>query len=129
MRQDQYDKLQALEEKLTDVFLGEADPDTWPGQGLDLATVDAKTRGDRYWSKKNAVATLSLIQRVGSLVHTIQVGSAVPPPAGVDPQTGEDEKQLDGEIASAEKEANRLLDELQKRSRKTEFDQRTNGKS
>jgi hypothetical protein len=129
MRQDQFDKLQALEEKLTDVFLGEAEPDKWPGHTLEPGTMDQQTRGDRYWCKKNAVATLSLIQRVGGLVHTIQIGSAVPPPVGVDPQTGEDEKQLDGEIASAEKEANRLLDQLQRRSRKTEFDQRTHGKT
>ena len=90
--------------------------------------MDQQTRGDRYWCKKNAVATLSLIQRVAGLVHTIQVNAATPPPTGTDPAIGDDQKQLDGEIAAAEKEATKLLDEMQRRSRKANFDQHTHGK-
>lgn len=129
MRQDQYEKLQALEERLTDVFINEAEPAKWPGHALEPGAMDQQTRGDRYWCKKNAVATLSLIQRVAGLVHTIQVNAATPPPAGAEPPSGDDDKQLDGEIAAAEKEAARLLDEMQRRSRKEAFDQRTHGKS
>ena len=129
MRQDQYEKLQQLEEKLTDVFIGEASPEKWPGHTLEPGTMDQQTRGDRYWCKKNAVATLSLIQRVAGLVHTIQVNAAMPIAPGADQtQAGEDEKQLDGEIAAAEKEAAKLLDEMQRRSRKANFDQHTHGK-
>lgn len=128
MRQDQYEKLQALEERLTDVFINEAEPAKWPGHALEPGAMDQQTRGDRYWCKKNAVATLSLIQRVAGLVHTIQVNGATPPPAaGAEPAAGEEDKQLDGEIAAAEKEAARLLDEMQRRSRKEAFDQRTHG--
>lgn len=129
MRQDQYDKLQQLEEKLTDVFINEAEPEKWPGHTLEPGTMDQQTRGDRYWCKKNAVATLSLIQRVAGLVHTIQVNASNPTAPSSDPQAADDEKQLDGEIAAAEKEATKLLDEMQRRSRKANFDQHTHGKS
>ena len=44
MRQDQYEKLQTLTEKLTDVFLQEADPDQWPGKGLEQSAMDQQTR-------------------------------------------------------------------------------------
>jgi hypothetical protein len=127
MRQDQYEKLQQLEERLTDVFIGEAEPSTWPGHGLAPNALDQQSRGDRYWCKKNAVATLSLIQRVAGLVHTIQPHGDTPPPAGAAPQ-GDDEARLDGEIASAEREATKLLDQMQRSSKKSAFDSRVYGK-
>jgi len=40
MRQDQYEKLQALSERLTDTFLEEGDPDRWPGHGIEVAAMD-----------------------------------------------------------------------------------------
>ncbi|WLE60281.1 hypothetical protein [Burkholderia plantarii] len=125
MRQDQYERLQALSEKLTDVFLGEADPDTWPGAGLPLATMDKATRGDRYWSKKNAAGTVMLIGRVHTLIGQIQLGSNVGDGAAA---VASAEDELDAEVAAAEQEAARLLDQVQRRARKTEFDKRTHGK-
>ena len=95
MRQDQYEKLQALSERLTDVFLNEAEPEKWPGHNIEPGVMDQQTRGDRYWCKKNAVATLTLIGRVAGLTDLIQKQSnacngaagvccwtsAAPPPA------------------------------------------------
>lgn len=125
MRQDQYERLQALEEKLTDVFLGEAEPEAWPGAGLPVATMDKNTRGDRYWCKKNAVATLSLIQRVGTLIGQVQgAGAGTTPPAV---EGDEQQDQLDDEVASAEKEAERLMRRLQGEG-KAEFDKRVHGR-
>jgi hypothetical protein len=80
MRQDQYERLQALEEKLADVFIGEAEPEKWPGHGLDPGVMDQKTRGDRYWVKKNAVATLSLMQRVAVTLGQVQLRGGTTPP-------------------------------------------------
>lgn len=126
MRPDQYEKLQSLSERLTDVFLNEAEPEKWPGNSLDPGIMDQQTRGDRYWCKKNAVATLTLIGRVASLTNIIQEQSnAGAGSAGV---TG-DEELLDAEIKSAEQEASKLLDELQNRNRKVQFDKRVHGKS
>lgn len=123
MRQDQYEKLQTLSERLTDVFLDEAEPEKWPGHNIDPGAMDQQTRGDRYWCKKNAVATLTLIGRVEGLTDMIRKqsnGAAV---------VADDEATLDAEINAAEKEAAKLLDQLQRRSKKAEFDKRVHGKS
>ena len=128
IRQDQYERLQALAEKLTDVFLDEADSDNWPGKGILPNAMEASTRGDRYWCKKNAVATVSLIQRVHTLTGLIQVASqGGAGAAGVDDTP--EESSLDKEVADAEKEANKLMDQVLKKAAKREFDKRTHGKT
>lgn len=130
MRQDQYEKLQALTEKLTDTFLEEADPGAWPGKGIEIAAMDQQTRGDRYWCKKNAAATLSVIIRTTSLVGIIQQraagGAEVPKEGGED---GAQNDSLDAEIKAAEKEAERLINKALHASAKAEFDKRVHGKA
>lgn len=128
MREDQYKRLQALSEELTDVFIDEADPAKWPGAGVELQSMDKATRGDRYWSKKNAAATVMLIGRVENLVGSIQQDSN----AGHGASTmTEAESELDQEIAAAEKEAARLLNKVGEGARKAAFDKRAigNGKA
>lgn len=116
MRADQYEKLQDLAEKLTDAFIAEADPDKWPGAGLGPAAMDQQTRGDRYWCKKNAAATLSVIVRTTSLIGIIQQRSNAGAPGGVPvPSEAETEETgLDAEVKAAEKEATKLLAKMQK---------------
>jgi len=115
MRQDQYEKLQELTEKLTDAFIGEADPAVWPGNGVAIAAMDQQTRGDRYWCKKNAAATLSVIVRTTNLIGIIQMRSGGGGAGGVpDPEQAQEETSLDAEMKAAEKEASKLLDKLQK---------------
>lgn len=126
MRQDQFEKLQALSEKLTDVVLVEADPDHWPGSGWKPVELTKEQRGDRYWSKKNAVATLSLIGRIHQLTDAIRLASNAGNGGGA---VVDSEDELDAEVAAAEKEASKLLDELQRKSKKAEFDKRVHGKS
>lgn len=115
MRQDQYEKLQALTEKLTDAFIGEADPGKWPGDGLEPGQMDQQTRGDRYWCKKNAAATLTVLMKTTNLIGVIQQRSAGGgnDPAGVGEEKPE-EDSLDAEVKAAEKEAARMLDKIQK---------------
>jgi len=120
MRKDQIDRLNELSEKLTDVFLEEADPDQWPGSGKPLADLTMQDRGDRYWSKKNAAATLTVIMKTVNIVGVVQQGKN---PA--DPQSGDD---MDKEIKEAEKEAERLLNKIQNGVTKEEFDKRVHGK-
>lgn len=115
MRQDQYEKLQELTEKLTDAFIGEADPAVWPGQGVAIAAMDQQTRGDRYWCKKNAAATLSVLVRTTNLIGIIQMRGAGGGAGGVTPAEQEkDDSGLDADIKAAEKEASKLLEQLQK---------------
>lgn len=126
MRQDQFEKLQELSEKLTDVVLVEADPETWPGAGWKPNELTKEQRGDRYWSKKNAVATLSLIGRIHQLTDAVRAASA---DGGADAgAVTNPEEELDAEIDSAEKEAAKLLDKVQRDARHAEFAKRTHGK-
>lgn len=130
MRQDQYEKLQTLTEKLTDAFIGEADPDKWPGHGVEPSAMDQQTRGDRYWCKKNAAATLTVIMKTTSLIGVIQQRSAA---AGSGdgaavPEEAQEEEGLDAEIRAAEKEATKLLNQIQNGSSKAAFDKRVHGK-
>lgn len=130
MRQDQYERLQKLSESLTDVFLDEADPTKWPGVGILPNAMEASTRGDRYWCKKNAVATVSLIQRVHVLVGAIQLGSNG---AGGTESNGAAvaaaESSLDKEISDAEKQAKKMMDAALKQAAKRDFDKKTHGKA
>lgn len=126
MRQDQFEKLQALSEKLIDVAMDEADPDTWPGAGWKPAELTKEQRGDRYWSKKNAVATLSLIDRIHRIVNDVRSASAG---GGADPAAvTEAETELDAEINAAEKEATKLLDRVQRETKRAEFKKHVHGK-
>lgn len=127
MRQDQFEKLQALHESLTDLFLDEADPKQWPGAGIALVSMDKNTRGDRYWSKKNAVATIALMQRIQSLVDVVRERSAAgddAPEAVTQPQ-----EDLDADIEAAEREAKKLLSGVQNSAAKAAFNKRVHGKT
>lgn len=63
----QYARLAAIQSRLFDVLGDECDPDCWPGAGIAPTAWDRDTRGDRYWHKKNAAATMSLITRAQSI--------------------------------------------------------------
>lgn len=126
MRQDQFEALQARGEQLVDVFLLESDPTKWPGHGIEPTSMDKDTRGDRYWTKKDCVATLACAQRIFNLVQVIRERS-VP----VDPEKPEGDVPdgLDAEIAAAEKEAKSLLDSVQRGARKQAFDKHVHKKA
>ncbi|MDQ0068271.1 hypothetical protein J2W34_000045 [Variovorax boronicumulans] len=126
MKQEQFERLQALHEKLVDVFLDEADPEKWPGQGIALATMDAQTRGDRYWSKKNAVATIALTQRIQTLVTVVRGSGDAPPESPTSLTDPEDD--LDKMTSEMEAEAKRLLNKLHSANAKAAFDRKVHGK-
>lgn len=119
MRPDQIARLQELQEKLADVVLEEADPDLWPGAGMAMADMDRETRGDRYWSKKNAAATFAILERTTSTIER-KIGADAPAEA--------QDADIDKQIAKREKEAAALLDGVMKKARKAAFDERTIGK-
>lgn len=127
MRQDQYERLQALTEKLMDVFLTEADPDEWPGKGLKLGEMDAKTRGDLYWVRKTAASAAVLH---GKALHMLDGQRGIVTDTAAR-ENDDEAAQLDTDIQAAEAEAKRLLLELQAGGGKAkkEFEKRVHGKA
>lgn len=103
MREDQARKLEALTERMADVVILEADPWKWPGSGVDdPADWTKDERGDRYWCKKNAAASLTLLTKLVQL--------------GIDWRTRkpgdrpDDSEDIDETIRAAERKASKLLE-------------------
>lgn len=128
MRQDQFESLQSRAEQLVDLFLAESDPAKWPGAGIAPASMDKGTRGDRYWCKKDAVATLACAMRITNLLQVIRERQVPVEPPGATSEDGQPEDDLGKEVAAAEAEAAMLLDQVQKKAAKSEFDRRVHGK-
>lgn len=99
MRDDQRKQLEGLSESLTDVVLEECDTKFWPGDGKALDQMTQDERGDRFWCKKNAAATLTLLTKVHSVLDRVQQ-----PAKGFD-----DADDLDKEINAAMREAENRL--------------------
>lgn len=100
MRADQIERLNNLSSSLTDVALVEADPATWPGKDKKLADLTQDERGDRYWSKKNAAATLTLLIKIHSILGIAERGLNQVMPEADD---------LDDDIAKTERAAKKIL--------------------
>lgn len=105
MRPDQRVRLQELSEKLTDVVLDEADPTFWPGQGMHVGDMSQEERGDRYWCKKNATASIALLLRVQQVIENT--------PEALGRCTPLRDAEIDNEVKRAEKQAADLLAKLQ----------------
>lgn len=106
MRDDQITRLQALSESLGEVVIHEVDPANWPGAEKDPAELTQQERGDRYWSKKNAAATMTLLLKVVNISGVLNKQ-----------KPGDDDgaaKELDGELAAAEREAQAIIDRMQR---------------
>lgn len=99
MREDQRQKLIAIQEKLADEALVEMDPDSWPGAGKPREEWDAKTRGDRNWSMKNANAAVTLLVNLKRLTEDAPTG----------PSPAEEEAAEQQRIAEAEARAQEMM--------------------
>ncbi len=91
MRPDQFDKLKALQKRLVDELISEADPKKWP------ATDSAQGRGDRYWLQKNCRSTLALVDEIGTFVRREKIET-------------EDPAEIERLTREAEAEARRVLE-------------------
>lgn len=114
MRQDQFENLQKRAEQLVDLFIQESDPDKWPGAGIEPANMDKGARGDRYWCKKDAVATLACAQRIVSLIDTVRAKTSKPTSPDDPGAVTDDEGDVDADVRAAENEADRILRNLRK---------------
>lgn len=112
MKLETFRRIEELQEKLAEVVLIEADPVNWTGGDVLPKDLTQEERGDRYWCKKNAAATMSLLTKACSLMNFD--GKHQEPPEQTD-----DNPELDKQVASAEKDAMRLLDKFNQRFGKT----------
>lgn len=126
MRQDQYIRLQALSEKIAEVALFDADPDNWVGVGKPARELSKDERGDAYWCRKVAIGTIAVLTKVANLTAVLQQQTH----EGAGPaQVEDDDGNLQQEIDAAESEAKKLLDEVARQAKKTEFHKRIHGKA
>lgn len=114
MRQDQFERLTEYAEKLIDVLVQEMNPDNWPGSGVDPNKMDAQTRGDRFWAKKNPIATVTLAMKLNSLIDLTRRQTAGDGGAAAVDDHPEADDGLEGEVKRAEKEAAKFLEKVQK---------------
>lgn len=111
MRMDQLQRLQALSEGMAEVVISEMDTANWPGAGKPLAEITKEERGDRYWCKKNAAASLTLLMKLLSVTGMVaRANSGMMTPEA--PAEGEQE-DLDRTIAEAERKAEAMLKRAQ----------------
>jgi hypothetical protein len=107
MRPDQVARLTDLSEKLADTFLTEADPGEWAGGDKLPADLTQQERGDRYWCKKNAMATGGVLRYTLDLLVK-HVGEQAP----------EDDADMDRKIRDAEKRAAKAVNDAISRAKK-----------
>lgn len=117
MRADQRKRLEDLAEKLADTFLMEADPAEWPGDGKPPADLEQQERGDRYWCKKNAMATGGVLRFTLDLMNSHQEQFAT-----------QDDSDLDKRIKDAEKRAAAATRRVLDKAAKSKFDTKVHGK-
>ena len=106
MRDDQIVRLQALSERLGEVVIEEVDPHKWPGNDKPLGELTQQERGDRYWCKKNAAATMTLLLKVVNITGVLNKQKPGEPDSAGD--------EMDSELAAAELEAAAIIERMQK---------------
>ena len=126
MRPDQIARLQDLSEQLADVFITEADPTNWSGDGKLPCDMSRDERGSRHWDRKGAMGT------GGVLKYTLDLVAAATKNAIDDPNAQtERDADLDAKISDAEKRAAAAVARVMNKAKsaeKAEFDKRVTGK-
>ena len=111
MTPKQAKKLEAIEEKLLNVFIEEADPDQWPQVDPDAEVKEQqKTRGDRYWHAKVANQSIALLTRI--VAYRLKLKEAVPG----EKSPLDDDVGHAADMRTAEKKVNARLSLVKKRA-------------
>jgi hypothetical protein len=116
MSPENRERLKILEERLVQTVLQDANPDYWSGANVQPRNLGQQQRGDAYWCRKMAVASLTVLSKVMHLNSGVYDASA------------EDELEVQKQIDQATADADRLLDRLQRESGKAAFDRHLNAK-
>ena len=102
MTPDQAARLAALQDRLLETALREADPDNWVGEGKPTAELSMQDRGNRYWCMKVAAQAVGIYARLDAISGH---GGVI--------QTPRDGEDLDDEIKRSEREAKKILARVQ----------------
>jgi len=124
MRPDQIQRLKDLSESLADVFIVEADPTNWSGDGRLPRDMSQEERGNRHWDRKGALGTGAVLSHT---LNVIKHYKDRKPAAGAEEET---EGDLDKAIGDAERRAQAALDRVMNKAKgKDEFQRRALGKA
>lgn len=102
MEPEQRARMADVMDRLTDVVLRDADPDSWTAPGKTLKAMTKEERGDAAWCRKTACMSVSLLLQFQRL-H--QQAEQEAPAGDVAPS-------LDEELAAAEVKARALLERV-----------------
>lgn len=116
MTEDQLQRLRALQDKLVETALGNADPASWTADGKVSKDMDKEERGNAYWDRKLAGATLAVLARIVTLT-TISWRNM--------PENDEEGRAaalaaagtLDDDVKAAERQAKEMLKLVEKAAR------------
>ncbi|ERM13479.1 MULTISPECIES: hypothetical protein [Pantoea] len=92
-----------LADRLTEVAITECDVTQWPGHGKSITEMDKQTRGDRYWAKQNATATILLVKNLHNLVSQRQAGQK--DRLAANPTAASDDDILQQQVSQAERDS------------------------
>ncbi|MCW1973465.1 UNVERIFIED_ORG: hypothetical protein FHW05_002313 [Pantoea agglomerans] len=92
-----------LADRLTEIAITECDVTQWPGHGKAVTEMTKEERGDRYWSKQNATATITLIKNLHNLVSQREGGQK--DRMNANPNAADVEETVEQQAARAEREA------------------------
>jgi hypothetical protein len=105
MRPDQAEKLEAIIDRLADVFIVEADPANWTADGVMPRDMTQAQRGDRHWDRKGAVGTAGVLNHALNLHKHWRERAALSPSGELPADEAED---LDQTIRKAERRAEQI---------------------
>lgn len=108
MREDQIKRLEDVSQRLAEVAIRDADPETWTASEVPLVDMTRDERGDANWCRKTAVQTLAV------LAHVQRILTASPAP-GAPGAGSEVEASPEDQIARAERAANEMLERIGKK--------------
>ncbi|MFZ7096716.1 hypothetical protein ACOPJQ_02400 [Luteimonas dalianensis] len=86
MRPDQLERLALLSEQLAEVVIADCDPSNWVGAGRKPKELTAKERGDGFWCRKQANASVGLLLRIEQLREDIAAADPDDFDAGIERQ-------------------------------------------
>lgn len=113
MQDSDYARLKHVAEKLAVVAISDADPANWDAPGITPGAMTQKQRGDAYWCRKLAAQTLTVLTKVMTVTGTIERATNSDEPPDFE---AADAKRVNRQVATARREAKKMLDLVAKRS-------------